>query len=168
MQSEEIFQSYHTRMSTIQSRTWEKKAKNHVTLTWKFPCKSCSITHLPFLLYNPKILKAFLKTFPTKMKPTKCPAKEKQKKRGGEKTKSKSQDYYVTFNLTWKLTRNCAFCTCRTLQANILHLDQKAAKSTSCNGFKVSFSSLKHNSEQKIVWLHSKRIFRQNFQGQMG
>ena len=34
------------------------------------------------------------------MKPTKCPAKEKQKKRGGEKTKSKSQDYYVTFNLT--------------------------------------------------------------------
>ena len=27
---------------------------------------------------NPKILKAFLKTFPTKMKPTKCPAREKK------------------------------------------------------------------------------------------
>ena len=31
------------------------------------------------------------------MKPTKCPAKEEQKKRGGEKVKSKSQDCYVTF-----------------------------------------------------------------------
>ena len=163
MQSEEIFQSYHTRMSTIQSRTWEKKAKNHVTLTWKFPCKSCSITHLPFLLYNPKVVKAFLKTFPTKMKPTKCPAKEKQKKRGGEKTKSKSQDYYVTFNLTWKLTRNCAFCTC------IFCIWIRRPRSLRpVNGFKVSFSILKHKSEQKIVWLHSKRVFRQNFQGQMG
>ena len=32
----------------------------------------------PFLSSKPKILKAFLKTFPTKMKPTKCPAKEKK------------------------------------------------------------------------------------------
>ena len=81
--------SNHTRMSTIQSRTPEKKAKNHVTWTWKFPWKSCSTTHLPFLSSNPKILKAFLKTFPTKVKPTKCPAREKkmteekQKKREG-------------------------------------------------------------------------------------
>ena len=35
-----------TRMNTIQSRTPEKEAKNHVTLTWKSPWKSCSITHL--------------------------------------------------------------------------------------------------------------------------
>ena len=70
--------SNHTRMSTIQSRTPEKEAKNHVTLTWKSPWKSCSIAHLPFLSPNPKILKAFLKTIPTKMKPTKCPAREKK------------------------------------------------------------------------------------------
>ena len=31
------------------------------------------------------------------MKPTKCPAKEKQKKRGGEKMKNNRQDCYVTF-----------------------------------------------------------------------
>ena len=70
--------SNHTRMSTIQSRTPEKEAKNHVTRTWKSSWKSCSITHLPFLSTNPKILKAFLKTLPTKMKPTKCPAREKK------------------------------------------------------------------------------------------
>ena len=39
---------------------------------------ACSTTNLPFLSSNPKILKAFLKTFPTKMKPTKCPTKEKK------------------------------------------------------------------------------------------
>ena len=85
--------SNHTRMSTIQSRTPKKEAKNHVTLTWKSPWKSCSIAHLPFLSPNPKILKAFLKTLPTKMKPTKCSARgkkmrqEKRKKKGGEKAK---------------------------------------------------------------------------------
>ena len=96
--------SNHTRMSTIQSRTLEKQAKNHVTLTGKSPWKSCSITHLPFLSTNPKILKAFLKTLPTKIKPTKCPARkktkirqEKPKKKRGEKAESKSQDCCVTF-----------------------------------------------------------------------
>ena len=33
--------SNHTRMSRFQSRTPQKKAKNLVTLTWKFPWKSC-------------------------------------------------------------------------------------------------------------------------------
>ena len=95
--------SNHTRMSSIRLRAMEIKAKNHVTLTWKFPWKSCSTTRLPFLSSNSKILKAFLKKFLTKMKPTKCPAKEKKrkqekrKKRGGEKAKSKSQDCCVTF-----------------------------------------------------------------------
>ena len=92
----------HTRMSTIQSRTPEKEANNHVTLTWKSPWKSCCIAHLPFLSPNPKILKAFPKTIPTKMKPTKFPAREKKmrqekrKKRGEEKAKSKSQDCCVS------------------------------------------------------------------------
>ena len=36
--------------------------------------------HYPptYLSPNPKILKAFLKTLPTKMTPTKCPAREKK------------------------------------------------------------------------------------------
>ena len=41
--------------------------------------------HPPFLSSNPKILKAFLKTFPTKMKPTKCPAREKKAARRAKK-----------------------------------------------------------------------------------
>ena len=55
--------SNHSTISTIQPRTPEKNAKNHVTLTRKFPWKSCSTTYLPFPSSNPKILKAFLKTF---------------------------------------------------------------------------------------------------------
>ena len=47
--------------------------------------KSCSSTHLPFLSFNPKILKAFLKTFPTKMKPTKCPGVKKNEARKEKK-----------------------------------------------------------------------------------
>ena len=54
--------SNHKRLSMIQSRRPEKKAKNHVTLTQKFPWKSCSSSYLPFLSSNPKILKAFPKT----------------------------------------------------------------------------------------------------------
>ena len=45
--------SNHTRMSIIQVRTPEKKAKKHVTLTWKFSWKSSSTTQLPFLSSNP-------------------------------------------------------------------------------------------------------------------
>ena len=67
------------------------------------------------------------------MKPTKCPAREKKmrqekrKKKGGEKAKSKSQDCCVTFNLEILLSAHA-----RTSQADILHLDQKAAKCTTC------------------------------------
>ena len=59
------------------------------------------------------------------MKPTKCPAREKkmrqvkQKKRGEEKAKRKSQHCCVTAHA-------------QTSQANILHLDQKAANCTTC------------------------------------
>ena len=121
--------SNHTRMSTIQSRTPEKKAKNHVTLTRK----SCATTHLPFLSSNPNILKAFLKTFATKMKPTKCPAREKKrgkksKKRGEERTRKVKVKTAVSL-LTPKVLSTHA----RTSQADILHLDQKAAKCKICN-----------------------------------
>ena len=69
------------------------------------------------------------------MKPTKCPAREKKmrqekrKKKGGKKAKSKSQDCCVTFkpNLEILLSAHA-----RTSQADILHLDQKAAKCSTC------------------------------------
>ena len=55
----------------------------------------------------------------------------KAKKKGGEKAKSKSQDCCVTFKpknyLEILLSAHA-----RTLQADILHLDQKAAKCTTC------------------------------------
>ena len=107
-------------MSTIQSRTPEKEAKNHVTRTWKSQRKSCSITHLPFLSPNPKILKAFLKTLPTKMKPTKCSAREKK----NEAKKAKKEGRRESENLL--------SAPAQTSQADILHLDQKAAKCTTC------------------------------------
>ena len=110
-----------TRISTIQSRTPEKKAKNHVTLTWKLPWKSCSTTRLPFLSSNSKILKAFLKTFLTKMKPTKCSAKEKNEAR---KAKSKRQD------------------ACVTCKSKILLSGSEGRSVRTVNGFMVSFSSL--------------------------
>ena len=67
------------------------------------------------------------------MKPTKCPAREKKnearkaKKEGGEKAKSKSQDCCVTFKPKNYLEILLSVHA-RTLQANILHLNQKAAK----------------------------------------
>ena len=138
--------SNHTRMSTIQSRIPEKGAKNHVTLTWKSPWKSCSIAHLPFLSPNPKILKAFLKNIPTKMKPTKCPARgkkmrqDKRKKRGGEKAKSKSQDCCVTFK-----PKNSKFCFLRIPELRKLIFCiwiRKPWNVRSVNRSVVSFSSL--------------------------
>ena len=73
------------------------------------------------------------------MKPTKCPwskqkkkkSQEKWKKRGGEKKKGKSQDCWVTFKpknyLEILLSAHA-----QTSEADILHLDQKATKCTTC------------------------------------
>ena len=69
------------------------------------------------------------------MKPTKCPAREKkneqekQKKRGGEKAKSKIQDCCVTFKPKNYLEILLSVHA-RTSQADILHLDDKAEKCT--------------------------------------
>ena len=109
-----------TRISTIQSRTPRKKAKNHVTLTWKLPWKSCSTTRLPFLSSNPNILKPFLKTFPTKMKPTKCSRKEKK---WGKKSENKAEERKRKVKVKTPVSLvNPKFC----------FLDQKAAKCTNC------------------------------------
>ena len=56
---------------------------------------------------------------------------EKQKKRGGEKAKSKSQDCCVTFKPKNYLEILLSVYA-RTSQADILHLDKKAAKCTTC------------------------------------
>ena len=53
---------------------------------------------------------------------------EKRKKKGGEKAKSKSQDCCVTF----KPKKILLSAHARTSQADILHLDQKAAKCSTC------------------------------------
>ena len=99
-------------MSTIQSRTPEKKAKNPVRLTWKFPWKSCSTTHLPFLSSNSKILKAFLKTFPPKWSLINA---QQKKKKWGRKSEKREEDRKLSAHT-------------RTSQSNIFHQDQKAAK----------------------------------------
>ena len=48
-------------------------------------------TLLPFLSSNPKIVKAFPKTLPTKMKPSKCPVREKEKARKAKEGKKESE-----------------------------------------------------------------------------
>ena len=93
------------------------------------------------------------------MKPTKCPAREKKmrqekrKKRGGEKAKSKSQECCVTFKPKNYDLKILLSAHARTSQADILHLDQEAAKCTICKwlGGKVS-----------------KCVFQQNLQRRMG
>ena len=78
------------------------------------------------------------------MKPSKSPTKEKKKsqgkgkKKGGEKAQSTSQECCVTFkpkNYLEILPSTYAW----TSQTNILHLDQKAVKSTTCKRFCGTF-----------------------------
>ena len=69
-------------MNTLNSvKDTEEKGKKPCNIDLKISMKILfHYTHLPFLSSNPKI-KAFLATltFPTKMKPTNCPAREKKK-----------------------------------------------------------------------------------------
>ena len=68
------------------------------------------------------MLKAFLKTLPTKIKPTKCPAEEKNEARKAKKEEGRESE-----NLEILLSVNAQTC-----QTNILHLDQKATKCMTC------------------------------------
>ena len=69
------------------------------------------------------------------MKPTKCPAQEKKwgkkSEKRGEERKQKVKDLEILL-----------FAHARTSQANILHLDQMAAKGMTSKWLCVSFSSL--------------------------
>ena len=76
-------------MSTIQSRGTRAKSKKLFNIDLKISMKI--LFHYPHNSSNPKILKVFLKSFLTEMKPTKYLVKEKKKeainekkKRGGE------------------------------------------------------------------------------------
>ena len=94
---EDAFQPYQNDHNSVKD-TGEKGKK---------PCKIDQKIAKKILFHNslaPKILKAFLKMFPTKMKPTRCPAKEKNEERK-EKVKLKTA---VSL-----LNPNFAFCTCR-------------------------------------------------------
>ena len=55
-----------------------EKGKKPCNIDPKIAMKILFYYPLPLNSSNPKILKAFLKTFPSKMKPTKCPTKEKK------------------------------------------------------------------------------------------
>ena len=129
VQSEEIFQTIPEWAQSSQGHQ-RKTGKNHVNLTWKFPWKSCFTTNLPFFSFNPKILKAFLKPFPTKLKPTKRPEREKNEarkaKKQGRRRKPKVKGK-TTVSLLILLSAHAW-----TSQANILHQDQKAAKCSTC------------------------------------
>ena len=58
-----------------------------------------------------------------------------------------------------KAKRNFAFCACPNFAANILHLDQKAAKCTICKQL---------CGDKKIARPALKRVFRQNSRGGEG
>ena len=72
------------------------------------------------------------------MKPAKCPAKEKKMRQGqwkkGEKRKQKVKVKTAVSLLNETIILQFCFlhAHARTSQANILHLDQKAAKCTTC------------------------------------
>ena len=95
--------------------TWEKR-KKPCNIDPKIPMKI--LFHCPptFLSSNPKILKAFLKPFPTKIKSTKWPAKEKKGKElellRGEERKRKVKVKTAMSLLNSKTIWNCAFCAC--------------------------------------------------------
>ena len=141
-----------------------EKAKNHVTLTRKFPQKSCFTTHLPFLSPNPKILKAFPKTFPTKMKLTKINAQQKQKmrqekrkKRRGEERKEKVAKFcFLGMPELYKLT----FCI----------WIRRHRSSQSVNSFVVRFSSLYYSLVmiKKLLDYKLQNVFLAKFPGANG
>ena len=112
--------SNHTRMSTIQSRTPQKNAKNHVTLTWK----SCSIAHLPSFSSNPNILKPF----PPKWSLLNA---QQEKKKWGKKGEKRGEERKINF----------AFCACPTSRADICIWIRRSWSVRPVTRFVVSFSS---------------------------
>ena len=116
---------------------------------------------------------SFLKTFPTKMKPSKCPAREKKwgkkSQKGGEERKRKVKVKSAVSLFNPKPVSKFYFLHMPELCKLMVCIWIKRLQSVQpVNGFVVSFSSLQQNSDQKTTRLASKHVFQQNLQGQMG
>ena len=116
--------SSHTIISTIQSRPQRKKNTMYVTLNWKFPWKSYSSTHLPFLSSNPKILKAFPKTISHQNEAYNV-LNLQQKKRKAKKERRRESEQWKVKTAVSLLNPNLEillFANAQTLQGYIFHL----------------------------------------------
>ena len=116
---------------------------------------------------------SFLKTFPTKMKPSKCPAREKKwgkkSQKGGEERKRKVKVKSAVSLFNPKPVSKFYFLHMPELCKLMVCIWIKRLQSVQpVNGFVVSFSSLQQNSDQKTTRLASKHVFQQNLPGQMG
>ena len=127
-----------------QKGTTEKRQKT-ITLTQKFPWKSSLTTHLLFLSSNFKTLKAFSKTVPSKMIPTKGQAQEKKwgkkSKRTGEERKWKE----IVKTAVSLLNPKTKFCLLHMLEFFKLIFCiwiRRPWNAWPANSFMVSFSSL--------------------------
>ena len=100
------------------------------------------------------------------MKPTKCPAREKQK--WGKKSEKRGEERKGKVK---SILNPSKFCFLRMLELRKLIFCIWIGRPWSVrpvNRFVVSFSSLYHDSDQKTIRLASKRVFRQNLQKRVG
>ena len=120
-----------------------------------------------------KIIKAFVKTFPTKMKPKQCPAKFKKwstkDKKRREERKWQVKVKTAVSRLNPKTSLKFCFLHMPDLHKLVCCIWIRRLQSVQpVNGFLVSFSSYYCDSDQKTAWLASKCIFQQNLQGRIG
>ena len=147
MQSEAIFQTIPEYAQFSQGHRRKNNVKQPCNIELKISMKMLfHYTHLPFLLSNPKILKDFLKTFPTKMKP-KCPAKEKKggnkREKRGEERKWKVKVKTAESLLYPKTISECCFLHMPEICTLIFCIwIRRPQGEWPVNGFVVSFSSL--------------------------
>ena len=113
---------------------------------------------------------SFLKTFPTKMKPTKCPAREKKwgkkSQKGGEERKRKVKVKTAVSLFNPKLVSKFYFLRMPERRKLMVCIWIKRLRSVQpVKSFVVSFSSLQHNSDQKTSRLNMffSNIFRREW-----
>ena len=83
------FKPYQNEHNSVKDTGETSKKPRDIDL--KISMKIFSIAYLPFLSPNPKILKAFLKALATKIKPTKCPAREKKMRQEKRKKRGRKE-----------------------------------------------------------------------------
>ena len=91
-----------------------EKGKKPCNIDPKIAMKILFYYPLPLNSSNPKILKAFLKTFPSKMKPTKINVQQKKKKMRQKRREERKQRVKVETAVSFLnlKTRKFAFCAC--------------------------------------------------------